>query len=94
VNTSQDHSWMRVALEEMFALSSDSAVEALRNDQLFARYRQNLESLLATRQAPVAIDPGERGNNLIKALLALRIKFPQDEARAKLEVNIAMRTRR
>jgi hypothetical protein len=85
---------MRVALEEMFALSSESAEEALRNDQAFARYRQNLESLLATRRVPVSVDPGERGDNLIKAMLALRIKFPQDEARAKLEVNIAMRTRR
>jgi hypothetical protein len=94
MNTSSDQAWMRAALNAAFELPNECVVDALKSDDAFDLLRLKLEAQLAARPEPVEIEPGERGDNLLKALLALRIKFPQTEANAKLELNIAMRTRR
>ena len=82
-----DENWMRSALAALIDHVDDTtAREALADDAAFDGLRARLEA------DPVPDMPaGDRGDNLLRALLALRVKFSPDEARAKLETNLAMR---
>ena len=82
-----DDSWMRPALAALIDHVDDTAArQALAHDAAFEGLRAQVEA------DPVLDMPaGARGDNLLRALLALRVKFPPDEARAKLETNLAMR---
>ncbi len=79
--------WMRPALAALIDhVDVATARRALTDPATLAVLRAEVETDHA-----VAVPAGERGDNLLTALLALRVKFPPDEARAKLETNLAMR---
>ena len=80
--------WMRPALAALIDGVDDAdARRALTDPIAFAAVRAQVES-----DRSVGVPGGERGENLMTALIALRVKFPLDEARAKLETNLAMRS--
>jgi hypothetical protein len=85
---------MRLALDEMFQIPRERAAEAIRSSSDFDRLRVEIGTNLTRRDGSIPIPGGEYGNNLLMALLALRVKFPREEAFAKLELNISMRERR
>jgi hypothetical protein len=67
-----------------------AATDCIRDPAKLEELRFHLNDKLdALENGP--IPPGDRGDNLLQAILALRIKFPREEAVAKLEQNIAMR---
>lgn len=81
-----DETWMRAALAALIdAVERDAALRALTDDDALNDLRRRLDGLVT------GVPAGERGDNLLRALIALRVKFPPDEARAKLETNLAMR---
>jgi hypothetical protein len=57
--------------------------------------RERAKGDLAVELASAGMPPGmlatPEGDNLFVAVLALRLKFPEDEAREKVALNIAMR---
>lgn len=82
-----DDTWMRPALAALIdGVDDASARRALTDPTAIAAIREQLEAGQA-----IAIPAGHRGDNLLTALLALRVKFPAGEARAKLETNLSMR---
>ena len=82
-----DDRWMRPALAALIDRVDDAtAREALTRDATFGGVRAQVEA-----DGAIDVPAGDRGDNLLKALLALRVKFPPDEARTKLETNLAMR---
>lgn len=82
-----DDSWMRPALAALIDRVDDAtARDALTGGAAFDGLRAQVET-----DGSIAVPAGGRGDNLLRALLALRVKFPPDEARAKLETNLAMR---
>jgi len=92
---SRDFGWMRLVLAALYRDSADGDVfmflrDADSRDAL--RVRLNAVDLASGRLGK--IPPGDYGDNLLQAILALRVKFPQEQATAKLEANIAMRERR
>jgi hypothetical protein len=92
---SRDFSWMRLVLAALYRDSSDGDIfmflrDASARDAL--RGRLNTVDLASGRLGQ--IPDGDYGDNLLQAILALRVKFPEAEATAKLETNIAMRERR
>jgi hypothetical protein len=72
----------------------ERAIDAIRSTQTFAALSEQLRSGSRGRTAIGGIPDGDYGDNLLMALLAHRVKFPYEEAAAKLEVNIAMRSER
>ena len=83
----KDDDWMRPALASLIDDIDDAtARRALREPAIFGEVRGLIEGAHA-----IAMPEADRGDNLLMALLALRVKFPPDEARAKLETNLAMR---
>lgn len=81
-----DETWMRAALGALVdGFEREVALRSLADDATFGTLRDRLDQLVP------GIPPGDRGDNLVRALIALRVKFPPDEARAKLETNLAMR---
>lgn len=92
---SRDFSWMRVVLVMLFRdLTTEQAVEALRDATARDRLRAELNENELDRGRLGRIPDGDYGDNLLQAILALRVKFPIEDATAKLETNIAMRERR
>jgi hypothetical protein len=86
---------MRMVLAALFReLTSEEAVEALRDADARDRLRADLNCNVLGEGRLGRIPEGDYGDNLLQAMLALRIKFPVEEATAKLETNIAMRERR
>jgi hypothetical protein len=95
VNGPTDYSWMRAVLESLFDdVPKDRAIEAIRSAEAFHLLREELDDRLSSGGRPGIIPPGDYGDNLLMALLALRTKFSRQEAAAKLETNISMRERR
>jgi hypothetical protein len=86
-----DYSWMRVVLAVLYdEYTPQAATDCIRDPAKLEELRFHLNDKLdALENGP--IPPGDRGDNLLQAILALRIKFPREEAVAKLEQNIAMR---
>ena len=80
--------WMRPALAVLIDRVVDAeARRSLTDPTAFAAVRAQVEA-----DGDISVPAGDRGDNLLTALLALRVKFPPDEARAKLESNLAMRS--
>lgn len=92
--TATDHTWMRPVLLALFNSVDEIQLRAaLTCDRSRAelRDRLNRDALLDGKLG--AIPEDDYGDNLLHGLLALRTKFDQDTAMAKLDVNLAMRTR-
>ncbi len=88
------HDWMRVALAVLFDDHSlDDARRFLHDPGARSALRAEVDRRLAGAGRAQRVPPGDRGDNLLQAILALRVKFPRDEATAKLELNIALRER-
>ena len=94
MNEPTDHSWIRPALDAICRLPRKRALEAIRSLDELERLRAEIVASVARDGASITIPGGDYGNNLLMALLALRVKFPREEAVAKLELNITMRARR
>jgi hypothetical protein len=89
------YSWMRVVLRSLYAeWTREQAVAAIRTPDQLAALRAEIEANIDETGEPTAIPAGEYGDNLLLALLSLRVKFPESEGTEKLETNIAMRERR
>jgi hypothetical protein len=87
------YDWMRATLIALFDdVTTEAAVESLRDPATRTQLRARLNQRLTT-SGEGSIPAGDRGDNLLQAMLALRVKFPRDEAIAKLEINISMRER-
>jgi hypothetical protein len=86
---------MRVVLAALFRdLATEQAVEFLRDSESRDRLRAGLNERELDGGRLGQIPAGDYGDNLLQAILALRVKFPIEEATVKLETNIAMRERR
>ncbi len=95
MNAPADFTWMRTVLQALFDdVPAERAIEAIKSGEALDQLRAELGERLASAGTPVDIPEGEYGNNLMMALLALRVKFSRDEAFAKLNLNISMRERR
>lgn len=93
--SSRDFSWMRVVLATLFRdVTTERAVELLRDPDARDRLRAELNENELDRGRLGRIPDADYGDNLLQAILALRVKFPIEDATAKLETNIAMRERR
>jgi hypothetical protein len=95
VNSGSDAEWMRLALDLLYSeLSRDQAMTLLQDapgrNELLNSMRTSFEAL----QPPMQVPDGDVADNLLQALIAIRTKFEQEEGRAKVEMNIAMRNRR
>ena len=92
---SRDFGWMRLVLAALYRDCADGEVFLfLRDASAREALRGRLNAVYLASGRLGQIPSGDYGDNLLQAILALRIKFPQDEATAKLETNIAMRERR
>lgn len=92
---SRDFGWMRVVLDALFleddvSTSRRALTDPADRDAL--RARLNAEALADGRLG--RIPEGDYGDNLLQAILALRVKFPRADAFEKLELNIRMREQR
>lgn len=78
---------MRPALDALINhVDREDARRALTDVVALGDLRSRLDALIDR-----AIPAGDRGDNLVMALVSLRVKFSPDEARAKLDTNLAMR---
>lgn len=95
MSNSATHGWMRYALVFMFDELSDGDVRAaIQSESALCRLRERIHAALAAFPEGGQLPTGDRGDNLLLALLALRSKFERSVALEKLEVNIAMRSGR
>ncbi len=82
---------MRPALSFLFDFGEAETLRlAIRSPEELGQVRAAIEAELAPT-GPSPVPPGDRGDNLILALVALRLKFPRSEAEEKLEKNLALR---
>ena len=85
---------MRPVLSALFDSVDDAQLrEALTSDTARIALRTWLNHDVLIDGKLGAIPEGPYGDNLLHGLLALRTKFDQVTAMAKLDVNLAMRTR-
>jgi len=68
-----------------------SALELLRDESQRASAMTALSADLELAGMPAGALSTTEGGNLFVAVLALRLKFPEDEALEKVQLNIAMR---
>ncbi len=82
---------MRPALAWLFDRAELEAIQnALRNPDDLRILRTEVEA--AVRHSHnLALPAGDRGDNLIMGLIALRLKFSRSEAERKLETNLTLR---
>lgn len=86
----ESENWMRPALAWLFDQADQNLVrKAITDPASLSTLRVQLERSITVGRSPVPA--GDRGNNLILALIALRLKFPRSQAEAKLETNLALR---
>jgi hypothetical protein len=86
--------WMRPALDELYEnVTRDQALELLKDGAKRLTCLNTLRLDLGSHEPSYSVPDDEFGDNLLQALLAIRIKFEQDEGREKVELNIAMRAR-
>ena len=89
---SQPEAWMRPALAWLFDHGDESLMrQAIQDAATLATLRAQLDQVLRVT-AGLPMPGGNRGDNLLLALIALRLKFPRPEAEAKLEKNLSLRT--
>jgi hypothetical protein len=82
---------MRPALAYLFDRCEKNELQsAVRSGEALSQLRIGLTAAL-TQTDRLAVPAGERGDNLILGLIALRLKFPRSEAEQKLERNLALR---
>jgi hypothetical protein len=85
------HTWMRGALAFLFEVCEDADLRhAIRDPASLAALRQRVSDSL-TLPDRVAIPSGDKGDNLLLALISLRLKFDRQEAERKLERNLKLR---
>lgn len=92
---SRNFGWMRVVLDALFLEDDASASRRASTDPAdrdALRARLNAEALSDGRLG--RIPEGDYGDNLLQAILALRVKFSRADAFEKLELNIRMREQR
>lgn len=83
--------WMRPALDWLFDHATIASIQnALRNPDDLRMLRSELQAAVQ-HSHHLSLPPGERGDNLIMALIALRLKFSRAEAEDKLETNLTLR---
>jgi hypothetical protein len=83
--------WMRPALAYLFDHCKDERLRnAVQDAGVLRQVRIDLTESLSSADR-LSIPAGDRGDNLILALIALRLKFPRPEAEQKLEKNLALR---
>jgi hypothetical protein len=82
---------MKIALAYLFnEYTPEDAKKLVQDGTALRSFRDSLQPLLRDSGPP----EGEYGDNLVLGVVALRMKFPRDEAESKLDLNIAMRSRR
>jgi hypothetical protein len=90
VGEKSSYRWMLLLLDHLFdAYDHATALRMLRDpdERLVVAGNARTLGILSSK---TELDSGE-WDNLLVALLALRLKFTQPEAREKVELNIAMR---
>ena len=88
----QSYRWMATLLDLLFArYNRDAAVELLRDPAVRDQATNDLAPELVAAGMPSGMLSTPEGQNLFVAVLALRLKFPEPEARQKVALNIAMR---
>lgn len=95
MGASVDYSWMRVVLRALYdETTTPQAVETIRSPERLSAMRRDVQSRILMEGKLGRMPAGDYGDNLLLALLSLRVKFPQAEGFEKLETNIAMRQAR
>ncbi len=88
----RDFGWMRVVLAFLFDRCSNAEIAAALRDPIeLSKFRARIEREALAGDALVRIPAGEYGDNLLQAVMALRLKFERAEAEQKLEFNLAAR---
>ncbi len=84
--------WMTSVLELLYEQCDASAArELLRDRDALAEAIDARAGQLVAAGMPVELLASRSGASLIASLLTLRVRFPLDEARRRVEQNIAMR---
>jgi hypothetical protein len=87
-----DYRWMATLLDLLFdRFSRAEALALLRDLDARARATESLTPDLERAGLPPGMLTAQEGQNLFVAVLGLRLKFPIDEARQKVALNISMR---
>lgn len=90
--TGASWAWLETLLDLLFERFDDAGAKALLLDpELRHGAVEQLADTLVGAGAPADLADSSQGDNLVMAVLALRVKFPRDEARGKVRRNIAMR---
>jgi len=90
-SSGSNEEWMRPALTWLFDRAEpDRLTQALRDPETLASLRADVEAAIPSELAEL-VPAGDRGDNLLMGLIALRLKFPRDEATSKLETNLRLR---
>jgi hypothetical protein len=86
---------MRAVLRALYdETTAQQAAETIRSAERLQALRRDVESRVLVEGKLGRVPVGDYGDNLLLALLSLRVKFSQDEGFQKLETNIAMRQTR
>jgi hypothetical protein len=87
-----DYRWMEGLLDALYTrFDRSEAMTLLRDLGERERAMRRLASELEAGGMPAGMLASPEGQNLFVAVLSLRIKFPEQEAREKVALNIAMR---
>ena len=87
--------WLAALLELLFdTYETADARELLTDASAREAALRALTPALLAAGATSELLASSQGDNLLMASLALRVKFPRAEARAKVQMNIAMRRSR
>lgn len=83
--------WLATLLEALYGYDVPAARALLLDPAQREDARETLAPSLAAAGMPDGMLGTPEGGSLFVAVLTLRLKFPPDEARQKVERNIAMR---
>lgn len=87
----RSYRWMHDLLDVLYSdVLPETAVLLLKDENERSRARETVPGVDALLQAYPEIDAREF-DNLLVALLALRMKFDPEQAHSKVELNVAMR---
>jgi hypothetical protein len=93
-NNVADASWMRPALDLLYSeLSREQALALLQDAPSRNELLNGMRTKFELLEPPYVVPEGDIADNLLQGLIAIRTKFDQEEGRAKVEMNIAMRSR-
>jgi hypothetical protein len=89
---SPNYHWMATLLDLLFErFDRDAAMTLLRDPQAREQAKCQLAPVLEPTGMPSGMLATPEGQNLFVAVLSLRLKFSEEEARQKVALNIAMR---